>query len=78
MVANRLEEEGLSKDLVEKVRRAKEKVKVGPRSVMLKWKAEGAIDIDRVIDSEEESDSSEEEEYDPVNVTKLPNGMKFR
>jgi len=81
MVAKRLQEEGESKEVIEKVKRVREKVRVGPKSMMLKWRAEGAIDIDRVSDGDDESESSSEEEEseeDIVNIFRLPNGMKFR
>jgi len=78
MVAKRLEEEGLDKEVVDKVRKGKnnEKVKVGPRSVMKRWRTEGAIDVDRLGDSDEGSESSDEE--DLADLLKLPNGMRFR
>lgn len=70
-VADRLEEEGASLEVVARVRRGGKKKLVGPKSVMRRLGIECASD-----DSARESSTSEDE--DPETILRLPNGLKYR
>jgi len=75
LVASRLEEEGHSKEVVDRVREANFppiRRRIGPRCAMKRWRAAGVLEWG----SEGESSTSEDE--NPVNILRLPNGMKFR
>jgi len=75
LVAQRLEEEGHSKQVVDRVRQANfpPRRKVGPKSALRRWHKAGIID-----DYKSEAESSTSEDEDPVTVLRLPNSLKFR
>lgn len=70
-VADKLQEDGASLEIVNKVRREGKKKKVGPKSVLRRMGIECISD-----DSARESSTSEDE--DPETILRLPNGLKYR
>jgi len=70
-VANRLEEEGASQEIINKVRRGGKKKRVGPKSELRKLGIECQSDDDA-------RDSSTSEDEAPDTILRLPNRMKFR
>jgi len=70
-VANRLEEEGASQEIINKVRKGGKKKRVGPKSVLRK------LGIDCQSD-DSARDSSTSEDEDPDTILRLPNGLKYR
>jgi len=70
-VADRLQEEGASAEVVSKVRRGGKKKRVGPKSFLRRIGVECASD-----ESARESSTSEDE--DPETILRLPNGLKYR
>jgi len=70
-VAVRLEDEGVSPDIIARIRRGGKKKRIGPKSVLRK------IGYD-VLSDESDRDSSTSEDEDPGHISRLPNGLKFR
>jgi len=70
-VAARLEEEGVSQEVIDRVRKGGRKRRIGPKSVLRK--------IGYNVHGDQSDDgSSTSEDEDPVTISRLPNGLKYR
>jgi len=69
-IAARMESEGVSSDIINRVKKGGIKKRIGPKSVLKK--------IGFEVVSDDGNDSSTSEDEDPVNIMRLPNKMKFR
>jgi len=70
-IACSLEQEGVSPDIIARLRRGGRKRRIGPKSIMKKIGFE-------VLSEESEREDSTSEDEDPEHIIRLPNGMKFR